>query len=423
MVFGWGKKKEEPDSEKSNLQKQIHLPDVSKIIQQTLELRTSQTLSEIKLLRNNTEPLIKELVMIGNTLEKDDLQVDDIDKHLRIIVVRGKQQVIDMIKKDATSLPDIASYDDAENLNLVLHQMLKKIGDVLGRQTRVIHIFAKKYAEKLKEILIQMNSNHTEIQKLLKIHDQTKSSHGEIFESLKEIDDLKINLKKKQQKIAEIHSFIDSLDQKIASIEDSIKKIKASDNYVQYLNLKQTLNTFDHKKNQIKNEIDSQFTKISRPLSRYEYISSDKEQKKLLYKLIKDPFDVLLLKNKDSIITILENIRKGISSGSISVKDFEKSSYQITETEEALDGFIRQIDDFIQQRQHIQDQIDALESDKLSLHTRDLNTALYDKDNSESKIRAIEDEINADHLLVPKLISEIEVKLKTFSNTEYTIVY
>ena len=252
MVFGWGKKKEEPDSEKSNLQKQIHLQDVSKIIQQTLELRTSQTLSEIKLLRNNTEPLIKELVMIGNTLEKDDLQVDDIDKHLRIIVVRGKQQVIDMIKKDATFLPNIASYDDAENLNLVLHQMLKKIGDVLGRQTRVIHIFAKKYAEKLKEILIQMNSNHTEIQKLLKIHDQTKSSHGEIFESLKEIDDLKINLKKKQQKIAEIHSFIDSLDQKIASIEDLIKKIKASDNYVQYLNLKQTLNTFDHKKNQIK---------------------------------------------------------------------------------------------------------------------------------------------------------------------------
>ena len=423
MVFGWGKKKEEPDSEKSNLQKQIHLQDISKIIQQTLELRTSQTLSEIKLLRNNTEPLIKELVMIGNTLEKDDLQVDDIDKHLRIIVVRGKQQVIDMIKKDATSLPDIASYDDAENLNLVLHQMLKKIGDVLGRQTRVIHIFAKKYAEKLKEILIQMNSNHTEIQKLLKIHDQTKSSHGEIFESLKEIDDLKINLKKKQQKIAEIHSFIDSLDQKIASIEDLIKKIKASDNYVQYLNLKQTLNTFDHKKNQIKNEIDSQFTKISRPLSRYEYISSDKEQKKLLYKLIKDPFDVLLLKNKDSIITILENIRKGISSGSISVKDFEKSSYQITETEEALDGFIRQVDDFIQQRQHIQDQIDALESDKLSLHTRDLNTALYDKDNSKSKIRAIEDEINADHLLVPKLISEIEVKLQTFSNTKYTIVY
>jgi hypothetical protein len=421
MVFGWGKKKEEPEPEESHLQKQIHLPDVSKIIQQTLELRASQTLTDIKSLRNSTEPLIKELVMIGNTLEKDDLQVDEIDKHLGIIVVRGKQQVIDTIKKDATSLPDIASFDDAENLNLVLHQMLKKIGDVLGRQTRVIHIFAKKYAEKLKEILIQMNSNHAEIQRLIKNYDHTKSTHGEILESLNEIDNLKINLKKKEQRIVEIHTLIDSLNRKISFTEDSIKKIKTSDKYVKYLDLKQSLNTFDNKKNQIKNEIDSQFTKISRPLSRYEYISSDKEQKNLLSKLIKDPFDVLVLKNKDSIITILENIRKGISSGSISVKDFEKSSYQITETEEAIDGFIKQVDDYVRQRQHIQDQINELESGELSMYTRDLNTALSDKDNSELKIKTIESEINTDRLLMPKLISEIQVKLRMFSSVEYTI--
>jgi hypothetical protein len=423
MVFGWGKKKEAAEPEELHLQKQIHLPDISKIIQQTLELRTSQTLTEIKLLRNSTEPLIKELVMIGNTLEKDNLQVDEIDKHLGIIVVRGKQQVIDMIKKDATSLPDIASFDDAENLNLMLHQMLKKIGDVLGRQTRVIHIFAKKYAEKLKEILIQMNSNHTEIQRLLKNYDHIKLTHGEILNSLNEIDNLKINLKKKEQRIVEIHTVIDSLSQKISLTEDSIKKIKTSEKYVKYFDLKQSLNTFENKKNQIKNEIDSQFTKISRPLGRYEYISSDKEQKNLLSKLIKDPFDVLALKNKDSIITILENIRKGISSGSISVKDFEKSSLQITETEEALDGFIKQVDDYVRQRQHIQDQINELEPGELSIYTRDLNTALSDKDNSESKIKTIESEINADRLLLPKLISEIQVKLRMFSNVEYTITY
>ncbi len=326
-----------------------------------------------------------------------------------------------MIKKDATSLPDITSYDDAENLDSILHQMLKKIGDVLGRQTRVIHIFAKKYAEKLKEILIQMNSNYAEIQKLLKNHDHTKTAHDEILRVLKEIDDLKINLTKREQKIAEIHSFIDLLNQKISFAEDHIKKIKSSDKYLKFLDLKQTLNTFDNKKNQIKNEIDSQFTKISRPLSRYEYVSSDKEQKNLLNMLIKDPFETLLLKNKDSIITILENIRKGISSGSISVKDFEKSSYQITETEEALDGFIHQVDEFMQQRKHIQDQISTLESEELSMFTKSLNVALSDKNNSESKIKTIEDEINADRLLLPKLISEIEGKLQKFSHIKYVI--
>ncbi len=424
MVFGWGKKKDEKISKEIPLQKQIQLSDVSAIIQQILELRTLQILSDIKSIRNNTEPLITELIMIGNTLEKDDLQVDEIDKHLRIIVVRGKQQVIDMIKKDATHLPNIASYDDAENFSVILNQMLKKIGDVLGRQTRVIHIFAKKYAEKLKEILIQMNSNHVEIQQLLKNYEHTKYVSAEILESLKEIVDLENNLTKKEQRIIEIHSFIDSLDKKILSFEDSIKKIQTSDEYGKFLDLKQILDEFTAKKNQIKNDIDSQFTKISRPLSRYEYVSSlDKEQKNLLSKLIEDPFEVLLSKNRDSIILILENVRKGITSGSISVKDTEKSFSQITETEEALDGFIKQVTVFVNKRQNIQDQMIALESNELSDLTSDLKNALSDKENSKLKIKTFQDEINESHSNIPKLISDIEIKLRKFSNTVYTITY
>ncbi|MDW7640777.1 MAG: exonuclease SbcC [Nitrosarchaeum sp.] len=424
MVFGWNKKKEEKKSEEINSQKQIKLSDVSEIIRQIFELRTLQILSDIKSIRDSTEPLIKELVMIGNTLEKDNLQVDEIDDHLRIIVVRGKQQVIDMIKKDAVHLPNIISYDDAENISAILNQMLKKIGDVLGRQTRVIHIFAKKYAEKLKEILVQMNSNHIKIQQLLKNHDNTKFISTEILESLKEINDVEHNLAKKEQRITEIHSYVDSLDKKILSIEDLIKKIKTSDEYRKFLNLKQILDEFTVKKNQMKNEINSQFTKISRPLSRYEYASSmDKVQKNLLSQLIEDPFDVLLSKNKDSIILILENVRKGISSGSISVKDQEKSFSQITETEEALEGFIKQVNDFVDKKQNIQNQMVALEPDKLSDLTKDLKNALSNKEDSELKIKRFQAEINEDHSSIKKLISDVEVKLRTFSNTVYTITY
>lgn len=424
MVFGWGKKKEEKKSEEITSQKQIELSDVSKIIQQILELKTSQILSDIKSLRNNTEPLIKELIMIGDALEHDDLQVDEIDKHLRIIVVRGKQQVIDMIKKDAIHLPDIASYDDAENLSVILNQMLKKIGDVLGRQTRVIHIFAKKYAEKLKEILIQMNSNHVEIQQLLKNHEDAKSISAGISELLKEINTLENTFAKKKQRIAEIHVIEDSLNKKILSFENSIKQIKSSDEYKKFLDLKQILDEFAVKKHQIKNEIDSQFTKISRPLSRYEYVSSlDKEQKNLLAKLIEDPFDVLISKNKDSIILILENVRKGISSGSISVKDLEKSFSQITEIEESLDGFIKQVTDFLEKRQNIQNQMIALEPAELSILTRDLKNTLSDKEDCKLKITTLQDEINNIILTIPKLISDIEVKLRTFSNTFYTITH
>jgi len=70
-----------------------------------------------------------------------------------------------------------------------------------------------------------------------------------------------------------------------------------------FLELQKVLDSFTSEKNRLRNEINSQFTKISRPLSRYEYVSAmEKEQKNLLSQLIEDPFSVLLLKNKDSII-------------------------------------------------------------------------------------------------------------------------
>ena len=132
MVFGWGKKKESTKPvDEIPQNKEISLADVPKIISDLGALRKSQTLSEITNLRNNTEPLIGDLIKIGNVLEKDNLNIDDIDKHLAIIVVRGKKQVIDVIKKDVVSLPKISSFEDAEKLNLVLNLILKKVGDVL----------------------------------------------------------------------------------------------------------------------------------------------------------------------------------------------------------------------------------------------------------------------------------------------------
>ena len=142
MVFGWGKKKPlEPTVERKLDNQNISLTDIPRIVSDLSKLRESQTLSEIKNLRNNTAPLIDDLMKIGIVLEKDDLKIDDIDKHLAIIVVRGKQQVIDILKKDVKNLMQVSTIDDAKKLDLFLNQVLKKVGDVLGRQTRVIHIF------------------------------------------------------------------------------------------------------------------------------------------------------------------------------------------------------------------------------------------------------------------------------------------
>ncbi|MDH3795063.1 MAG: exonuclease SbcC [Nitrosopumilus sp.] len=424
MVFGWGKKKEDKISvEEIPQNKEISLSNVPEIISDLSELRKSQALTEIKNLRNSTEPLIDELMKIGNLLEKDSLNIDDIDKHLAIIVVRGKQQVIDVIKKGVVSLPKISSFDDAEKLDSTLNLILKKIGDVLGRQTRVIHIFAKKYATQLKENLEVMNKNHSEITKLLKNFNSTKSLSDEIHDTLNQIKHLTNIRKERSQKIIETNENIDSLQEKISLTQNSIDTICSSDTYKKYLDLKNALNVFSDQKSKIKNQINTQFTKISRPLSRYEYASSlDKDQKNILSILVAEPFNVLTTQNKDSVITILENVRKGISSGSISVKDSDKTSSQITEIEESLDGFIKQISEYYEKYEQMQNDLNSLiPSDLISLQDKLAKTTSL-KDESQSKSKTYQDEIDEIDSKIPKLVSEIEEKLRKFSNTRYTIL-
>lgn len=419
MVFGWGKKKAEIIPDDVLQHKEIKLSEVQKITQDLLDLRKTQTLTEIKSLRNNTSPLIKELAGIAKTLEKDDLKVEDIDKHLRIIVVRGKKQVIDVIKKDSKDLPEISSFDDVLDMSNVLNQKLKKIGDVLGRQTRVIHIFAKKYAEKLKEILAEMNSNHQEIQKLITNFQDTTSDSFKITELLDRIKNLENDSLSKNQKISELQNNLDVFQNKIKNLQDSIEKIKSSESYSEFLKLNQKLSSFNDTKIHIRNAIDAQFTKISRALSRYEYGSAlDKEQKSLLTQLINDTYEALTPKNKDSIIVIFENVRKGILSGSVSVKDAEKSMSYITETEELLEEFIKKINTFTEQKNEIQNQLSIFDDSELSALEKDLEKTLSNKHDDELKISSLRKDIDENHTNIPMTVSKIENKLKMFSNTD-----
>jgi len=424
MVFGWGKKKqEEVPIEEIPQNKEIHLDDVSKIVTELYRLRTTQTISEIKFLRDNTDPLISDLIKIGKVLDDDDLQVDDIDKHLAIIVVRGKKQVIDVIKKGVNNLPEVSDIDSAKKLNVALNQILKKVGDVLGRQTRVIHIFAKKYANQLKDNLEIMNQNHSEIQNILKNFEYTKTSSDEINDNLNEIKTLQKSKIEKTQKIVETNKEVESLQEKISSLEKSIAEIKSSENYQKFLNLKNELDSFGSQKASIKNNIGTQFTKISRPLSRYEYASSlDKEQKNILSKLVSDPFDVLLPQNKDAVIIILENVRKGISSGSISVKDVDKTLSQITETEEMLDNFIIQVSEYFKKYDSIKSEMNSLKPDNLDSLEAEMNKNISFKSDSELKSETFQGEIDESDSKIPVLVSSIEAKLRNFSNTTYTIL-
>ena len=152
------------------------------------------------------------------------------------------------------------------------------------------------------------------------------------------------------------------------------------------------------------------------------YASSlDKEQTRVLSTLVDNPFDALIAANLDSIILILENIRKGISSGSISVKDTEKTLSQLTETEESLDGFIKKVSEYSTVFDSMEADLKNLKPQNLTSTENDISKTIDSENDARQKSKTILSEISEIESQIPQFTSKIESKLKIFSSTRYTI--
>jgi hypothetical protein len=177
-----------------------------------------------------------------------------------------------------------------------------------------------------------------------------------------------------------------------------------------------------NEKNKIKNEIEAQFTKISRPLNKYVYVSSlDKPQKKLLENLIAKPYDMLIDSNRQDIIQILESTKKGVQSGSVSVKDVAKSLSQVDETLSLIDRFIEKISVFHKSKNEIENKLSTFDVEELKQKESILSKHKNDKSILESKIKSAEKELMDATELIPKWISSLESVLNQISAVQYTI--
>ena len=425
MVFGWKKKKtqNQESGQSVSIGKEISFSDIPKLLEEIKSLRTKTMISEIKSFRKTMESQREAIFKISKELEKDNLKIDDIDKHLQILVVRGKKLVISTIQREASEkFPEVSSFNDISSLHSILSQMLKRIGDVLGRQSRVIHIFAKKYASKLKEHLAVLNSEKENLQRFLTNYEILDNEISLILDKIESYNDSLKAVEDTKSRLAELKNSVKQYDQTIESTNQKIEKLKSSEEYSKFLEIKKEIQNFSSKENQIKNQIDLQFTKISRPLSKYEYISSlDKPEKKLLEGLANNPFNVLSNSNKENIVKILYSVRRGVESGSVSVKDSEKSVSQIDETIGSLDSLIGEIDVFMKQKNSLEQKLEIFNIEKLKHEESILNKTHSNKKDAESKIHNLEKMSEEKSKSLPNTIMYIEEKLRNVSKTKYHI--
>jgi len=427
MVFGWGKKKkveyDEPVENVTSISQTITLDEIPKILDDIVILRKGTLAAEIKSHRNRIDPQRVVLLKIANELSEDELDPDKLDPHFQIMVNRGKKEVISSIKKEfANPFPDINSPDDIMRFKKATTVGIKKVGDMLGKHSRVIHIFAKKYAKKLKEDLENLTENLKDVDELIDNFNNTENSVQTINELLSSRNKTLEKLSKQNSRMNELKSSITDKNEKITKFKNEIKEIKSSSDYKTYLDVKSQLSDCDSEEVKIRHHVNDEFTKISRPLGKFVHISShDKELKDLTAKLASTPYDVLDIDNISGIKKILDYIVTGIDSGSVSVKDISKSKDSVAEIKNLIPSLISIKEKFETKKHELIIKLENFDSKSLQTAENNLKREESNISDTLSKLKIFEDEnLDLTHSL-PTILHQIERNLKDVTSTSYTI--
>ena len=424
MVFGFGKKKtQEQPTIPVQEEKTITLEDIPKMFQEIESPRIAEVINISKTIKEEVEAHKKKIRELILHLESDDLKLDDVDRNLGVIVKRGKDAIVSIIKKETSStLTSASKYDQAIALNSEISQMLKKIGDVLGQNSRIIHIFAKKYADNLKDEIAKVAKSRNQLQSSINFVENLRAGSKDISDLGQKITEYRNEISQKNDRISEITSETETLQNNIVTLEKQIHDLKSSDAHSKFLEIKHKIDSMSSEKSEVKNIIDLQFSKISRPLGRYSYISSfEKSVRKMMDELIANPYEVISPQTKAGIVQILEAVEKSLVSGSISVKDTDKSLEQVQET-------ISRLDEFISLKQSYSSKVSTLEKDLAVFDIKSLESKEHglektrsDLASMESVKKKLESEVKDSNHSLSKNISEIESGLARLVGHKVTL--
>jgi len=423
MVFGWNKKRAEKEGKHALSSKEIKLDHITAILSDLKNSKQKHLIENTTPLFSNIQNELNSILKIIDHLSNDSLKIDDIDNQLKIIVTRSKTEVINIISKEAkVKMPQLETFDDVKKATEFASQALKKIGDVLGKNSRVIHVFAKKYAQDLKDHLATINTSYMSILRLVNSYTKFESDEFLIKEKANKIIDMNQTINDKNAQIPKLKATHDELADSITVLKSQIDSLKSSTQHAKYLEIKNQIEQNKKEENNLNKEIDEEFSKISRPLGKYFYVTSlEKPLKILMEKLIQNPSETITTQNKGSIIVILESCMKGTLSGAVSVKEADKSVEHISSLIRKLDSFLVHKNELMQKDQSLQSGLEVFDIDAFDELEQKLQKTITDKIDLESKIGKLESELAQETNNRTHAISELGRDLQSISNTEYVI--
>ncbi len=419
-MFGWSKKKPQKPVTETRV---VNLDDAPRVAQEARQRREESAVQAASTALHNTNDSIRELVKIHHDLDRDKVMIEEVDKRIRPLVVKGKKMLVETLRNNAIEIKPIHNYDDMIRANGELEHHLKKMGNILGKQTRIIHAFAEKYATRLKQILEEMDANRKAISKRIVQYQADESLALGVVEGVKSIHILEESVRDNYNRQTQTAAKLEEITQEISKAMGAIDTFKSSIEYAKLQDLQKTLDMGKNDRDLLISEVATQFTKISRPLDRYVHVSADKVQSALLRRVIQNPYGTMTKGEQEDVLTLLEVIRKAVATESISVKDVDKAEAAIIQTQKSIPDFVSRAYDVDELIRGVHKQIQESDPDRIERLQDRLHLLQNDMENTKRRIEDAKNAAQSAANAIPIEIASIQKVLYSLTGVRYNVKY
>lgn len=325
------KKKDDVVEEKKDIDSRSQLRNTtnSLTVSDALILLQNIESERIKSLANDLSPIKESVVKSLRSVERvaNNLDIEDIkleEARFKSIVENSKRTVVSSLRREASSdIPGLQSIHEVKKFEEKLESIIDRFGEVSGSHSRVMNVFMKKYAGKLKGEFETLSS-------LLK---QTKSVMSEFEEensvTVKSIDLLNIcsqkimSKKANEDKIKDTYREIETLKYDLRELKSQLSRVENSTQFKEsYSNLEQ-IGVLEKEKQEFQRKVSDLYSHVSRAFTKYSY-GMTKDTLGRLKVLTEEPWRIFEDAEVSSYASLLIEIQKAVKSGKIKLKDSER---------------------------------------------------------------------------------------------------
>jgi chromosome segregation ATPase len=411
--FGLFKKK---DSDSAPAEQPLIVEAGTLTIQQAQDLlrnietaKVQELASRLSPVRESASESLKEISALANQMEHEKIKLEDLEQRHKSVIENSRRTVVSSLKREASTefqLPQ--SINDAKKFKEKFEAMMNRIGEVMGSHSKVLNVFMKKHASKMKDEFESLSKLLNEIKSAMSDLDQKRAPIVKCGSILNTASQKVASIKSAEVSMQSVESEIKNAEAELERLRGEVAALKSSAEFDQAAAVVHKIEEAEGLEEQLREQMIDLFSRVSRAFTKYSY-NITKETQARLNVLSEEPWKVLYEADLSPYSSLLLEIRKSIDSGSVQLKDYDK--------------VLNYLDVIIQSLPELQSKAQALKAETDSLHQGDVRLVHRAKELEEKIAQHDEELVKNIQLLeqqkrqIAEKTSEVDAMLKEAAET------